>query len=137
MRIHSFGFFGSISIHLSQALLAHLFSFNITWGATRKEVDHSNLFIEVPRIMRRFWLAHLLGFLAILMMIILSSNLLPLEWRISGGNAWAAILPLALVSGCHMLFPFMLNPWFIKYLIEDPPYDLFSLIFKSIVSRRR
>jgi hypothetical protein len=29
-------FFGGMAIHLSQALLAHLFSYDITWGATRK-----------------------------------------------------------------------------------------------------
>ena len=32
----SFFFFGGLSIHLSTALLAHLFSYNITWGATKK-----------------------------------------------------------------------------------------------------
>ena len=56
-------FFGGLSIHLSEALLAHLFSYNITWGATKKEVERSNFFIEVPRILRRFWLALLIGFL--------------------------------------------------------------------------
>jgi hypothetical protein len=45
---------GGLSVHLSQALLAHLFSYNITWGATKKEVERSNFFIEVPRILRRF-----------------------------------------------------------------------------------
>lgn len=34
----SFFFFGGLSIHLSMAILAHLFSYNITWGATTKEV---------------------------------------------------------------------------------------------------
>lgn len=32
----SFFFFGGLSIHLTTALLAHLFSYNITWGATKK-----------------------------------------------------------------------------------------------------
>ena len=42
----SFFFFGGLSIHLSQALLAHLFSYNITWGATKKEVERSNFFVR-------------------------------------------------------------------------------------------
>jgi hypothetical protein len=63
MKAHSFFFFGGLSIHLSQALLAHLFSYNIMWTATKKEVERSNFFIEVPRILRRFWLAFVAGFL--------------------------------------------------------------------------
>ncbi|KAG1743596.1 uncharacterized protein EDB91DRAFT_1038930, partial [Suillus paluster] len=49
-------------VHLSTALLAHMFSYNITWGATKKEVEHSNFFIEVPRIFKRFWLTFVLSF---------------------------------------------------------------------------
>ncbi|KAH9172535.1 glycosyl transferase family group 2-domain-containing protein [Lactarius sanguifluus] len=105
-----FFFFGGLSIHLSQALLAHLFSYNIQWGATKKEVEKSNFFIEVPRILRRFWLSLVLSFLVIVMMIIFSSSLMPLAYRIPG-NAWAVLFPLALVAGCHILFPIVLNPW--------------------------
>ena len=56
-RRPSFFFFGGLSIHLSQALLAHMFSYNITWGATKKEVERSNFWLEVPKILKRFWLA--------------------------------------------------------------------------------
>lgn len=49
----SFFFFGGLSIPLSQAILAHLFSYNMTWGATKKEVERSNFFKEVPKIMKR------------------------------------------------------------------------------------
>ncbi|KAH9062580.1 glycosyl transferase family group 2-domain-containing protein [Lactarius deliciosus] len=105
-----FFFFGGLSIHLSQALLAHLFSYNIQWGATKKEVEKSNFFIEVPRILRRFWLSLVLSFLVIAMMIVFSSSLMPLAYRIPG-NAWAVLFPLALVAGCHILFPIVLNPW--------------------------
>ncbi|KAH9023007.1 glycosyl transferase family group 2-domain-containing protein [Lactarius hengduanensis] len=105
-----FFFFGGLSIHLSQALLAHLFSYNIQWGATKKEVEKSNFFIEVPRILRRFWLSLILSFLVIVMMVIFSSSLIPLAYRIPG-NAWAVLFPLALVAGCHILFPIVLNPW--------------------------
>ena len=110
MTTHSFFFFGGLSIHLSQALLAHLFSYNIVWGATKKEVEQSNFFIEVPRILRRFRLALILSFLAIVMMILLSTSLVPLGYQIPG-TAWAVLFPLAVVAGCHILFPIVLNPW--------------------------
>ena len=32
----SWFFFGGLSIHLTTAILAHLFSYNMTWGATKK-----------------------------------------------------------------------------------------------------
>ncbi|KAG1781357.1 glycosyl transferase family group 2-domain-containing protein [Suillus placidus] len=48
-----FFFFGGLSIPLSQAILAHLFSYNITWSATKKEVERSNFFKEVPKICKR------------------------------------------------------------------------------------
>jgi hypothetical protein len=39
-------FFGGLPIHVSIALLAHLFSINITWGATTKEVEQSTFWVE-------------------------------------------------------------------------------------------
>ena len=53
----SWFFFGGLSIHLSTALLAHMFSYNITWGATKK-VRLSLLFrfkigTHAPRMYRR------------------------------------------------------------------------------------
>ena len=53
MRFPSFFFFGGLSIPVSQAILAHLFSYNITWGATKKVVERSNFFKEVPKILKR------------------------------------------------------------------------------------
>lgn len=49
----SFFFFGGLSIPLTQAILAHLFSYNISWSATVKEVHRSNFFMEIPKIIRR------------------------------------------------------------------------------------
>ncbi|KAG5643831.1 hypothetical protein DXG03_009562 [Asterophora parasitica] len=106
-----FFFFGGLSIHLTTALLAHMFSYNITWGATKKvrnlvlvpsphfisilqEVERSNFWIEVPRIWKRFWLAFLLSFTAIVAIIVLSTSAVPPEWQIPG-SSWAVILPLA------------------------------------------
>lgn len=90
----SFFFFGGLSVHLSVALLAHMFSYNITWGATKKEVEQSNFFIEVPRILKRFWLAFLVSFAAFAAIVVLSLDIVPAGWRIPG-DYWAVILPLA------------------------------------------
>ncbi|KAI6111464.1 hypothetical protein EDD16DRAFT_1521953 [Pisolithus croceorrhizus] len=53
-------FFSGLSVHLTVALLAHMFPYNITWGATKQEVEQSNFFIEALRILKRFWAAFFL-----------------------------------------------------------------------------
>ncbi|KAF9462750.1 glycosyl transferase family group 2-domain-containing protein [Collybia nuda] len=103
-------FFGGLSIHLSTALLAHLFSYDMTWGSTVKEVERSTFWIEVPRIWERFKLSFIICFACIIMMIVFSTEAVPFEWQIPGWN-WALIIPLSLVVGCHILLPIVLNPW--------------------------
>lgn len=103
-------FFGGLSMHLSTALLAHMFSYNITWGATKKEVERSNFWIEVPRILKRYGRIYLICVLAIAAIIVLSTTAVPPAWRIPG-TSWAVILPLAICAGGHILFPIVLNPW--------------------------
>jgi hypothetical protein len=105
-----FFFFGGLSIHLSQALLSHLFSYNITWGATKKEVERSNFFIEVPKILKRFRVALIICTITLAGMFILSTSLVPVGWQVDSTD-WAVILPLAIVVGSHILFPIVLNPW--------------------------
>ncbi|KAJ7659258.1 glycosyl transferase family group 2-domain-containing protein [Mycena polygramma] len=105
-----FFFFGGLSIHLTTALLAHMFSYNIQWGATKKEVERSNFWIEVPRIWQRFRMAFCICFALIAMMIVLSTPVVTPAWQIPG-TSWAVILPLAIVCGGHILFPIVLNPW--------------------------
>ncbi|PPQ70784.1 hypothetical protein CVT26_014719 [Gymnopilus dilepis] len=103
-------FFGGMSIHLSTALLAHMFSYDMTWGSTGKEVELSTFWIEVPRIWKRFKLTFTICFAIIAMMIIFTTDLVPFEWQIPGWN-WALIIPVSLVVGCHILVPIVLNPW--------------------------
>ncbi|KAI0771442.1 glycosyl transferase family group 2-domain-containing protein [Irpex lacteus] len=105
-----FFFFGGLSIHLSQALLAHLFSYNITWGATKKEVERSNFWLEVPKIVKRFWIALVSCIIVSAAMIVLSTDAIPIGWRIPGTD-WAVIFPLAITVGSHVLYPIVLNPW--------------------------
>ena len=87
-----FFFFCGLSIHLSQGLLAHLFSYNTTWSATKKKVERPN-FIEVPRILRRFWLALVISFLMFAMTVVSSTDLVPPGWQIPGID-WAVIFRL-------------------------------------------
>ncbi|KAJ7850350.1 glycosyl transferase family group 2-domain-containing protein [Mycena leptocephala] len=102
-------FFGGLSIHLSTAILAHLFSYDMTWGSTVKEVERSTFWIEVPRIWQRFKLSFIICFMAIAMMIVMQSNAVPFEWQIA--TNYALTIPLSLVVGCHILLPIVLNPW--------------------------
>jgi len=105
-----FFFFGGLAIHLSQAILAHLFSYNMTWAATKKEVERSNFFKEVPKILKRFWLALLISTIIIAGVVVLSLPLVPVQWRVDG-EGWAVIFPLVVPASCHILFPLVLNPW--------------------------
>jgi len=106
----SFFFFGGLSLHISGAILAHLFSYNITWGATKKEVEFSHFFKETPAILKRFWASYTISFLTLAGMAVLSLPFVPLEWRV-GSSSWAVVFPVAIQAGCHILYPIVLNPW--------------------------
>ena len=80
----------------------------MTWGATKKEVERSNFFKEVPKIFKRFWFSWLVAWILVIAMIILSTPIVPLAWRIDS-SGWAVIFPLAVVVGCHILFPVRLS----------------------------
>jgi hypothetical protein len=101
-------FLGGLSLHVSQALLAHMFEVDMTWGATAKEAEFSNFFIEVPKVLKKFKFSMLFSLLSILAMIVLAKGtFIPPDWRIKD---FVAILPMATVSGSHMLLPIVLNP---------------------------
>jgi hypothetical protein len=101
-------FLGGLSLHVSQALLAHMFEINMTWGATAKEIEFSNFFIEVPKVLRRFKFSFAFSMFAIIGMIVLATgDFVPHDWRIKD---FVAILPMATVAGSHMLLPIVLNP---------------------------
>lgn len=91
-----------------------MFSYNITWGATKKEVERSNFWLEVPKILKRFWLAFVICIGIFVAMAILSTDIVPPGWQIPGWE-WAVILPLTVTAGCHILFPIVLNPWFMIF----------------------
>ncbi|KAJ7634171.1 glycosyl transferase family group 2-domain-containing protein [Mycena polygramma] len=110
----AFFFFGGLGIPVSQAILAHLFSYNISWSATIKEVQRSNFFKEIPKILKRFWFPLLVSICIIAGMIVCSTTIVPLEWRVTGAS-WGVIFPLSIVASCHILFPIVLNPWLMVF----------------------
>ncbi|KKA26508.1 hypothetical protein TD95_004246 [Thielaviopsis punctulata] len=101
-------FLGGLSLHVSQALLAHMFEINMTWGATSKEAEFSNFFIEVPKVLRRFKfsISFSVAFMTI-MVILARASFVPWDWRITD---FVAILPMATVAASHFLLPLALNP---------------------------
>lgn len=101
-------FLGGLSLHVSAALLAHMFEINMIWGATSKEAEFSNFFIEVPRVLKRFKYSFAISFLGIVAMIVLSvGSFVPYTWRITD---FVAIYPMGIVWGSHILLPIVLNP---------------------------
>jgi hypothetical protein len=46
-------FLGGLSLHVSQAIPSHMFEIDMTWGATSKEAEFSNFWIEVPRVIKK------------------------------------------------------------------------------------
>jgi hypothetical protein len=101
-------FLGGLSLHVSQALLAHMFEIDMTWGATSKEAEFSNFFIEVPKVLKKFKFSMLFASLFIAGMVILAvAPFIPYSWHITD---FVAILPMATVAGSHLLLPLALNP---------------------------
>ena len=90
----------------------------MSWSATKKEVERSNFFKEVPRILKRylfrffflrlfeltdglgvlssFWVPFAVSVVLIAGVVVCSTSLVPLEWRANGAG-WGAIFPLVFV----------------------------------------
>ena len=101
-------FLGGLSLHVSQALLAHMFEINMTWGATSKEAERSNFFIEVPKVINKFKYSIFFAVFGIVAMIVLATaSFLPYDWQI---KSFIAILPMSTVTASHLLLPIVLNP---------------------------
>jgi cellulose synthase/poly-beta-1,6-N-acetylglucosamine synthase-like glycosyltransferase len=101
-------FLGGLSLHVSQALLAHMFEVDMTWGATSKEAEFSNFFIEVPKVLRKFKWSMTFALLGMIAMILLAgAPFIPFSWSITD---LIAIVPMATVMASHLLLPIVLNP---------------------------
>ncbi|PVH99985.1 hypothetical protein DM02DRAFT_709863 [Periconia macrospinosa] len=99
-------FFGGLSFHISLAILAHMFSIDMNWGATAKEKDDSNFFMEIPKIFFRFKWMYMIMVPMIGAMIYLGC-FAPHGWEIQG---FTSVTPMSSIVISHCLFPFALNP---------------------------
>ncbi|KAI0152929.1 glycosyl transferase family group 2-domain-containing protein [Xylariaceae sp. FL1272] len=99
-------FMGGLSLHLSQAILCHFFSIDMTWGATAKEIEEVNFVDEVPRLLKRFKGTFVFCF-TVTGLILAGYFGFPHEWRIT---YFSSIWPLAWTAGMHFLLPVVLNP---------------------------
>jgi len=99
-------FFGGLSFHVGQALLAHLLHIDMQWGATSKEKENSNFFQEVPKLLWtfRYMYAFVVLFSGAMIYLALYA---PAGWRITD---FTVIVPMAVVVGSHALTPLCLNP---------------------------
>ncbi|RAL65938.1 hypothetical protein DID88_005599 [Monilinia fructigena] len=101
-------FLGGLSLHVSQALLAHMFEIDMSWGSTSKEAEFSNFFIEVPKVLKSFKFSMIFSLIGIVLIVVLSTaSFIPYDWRIQD---FVAILPMATVTSSHLLLPLALNP---------------------------
>ena len=99
-------FLGGVSLHVSQAILSHMFSVNLEWGATAKEVSNTTFFAEVPKLLKKFKGTFIFCFLMAALMVG-GAQFFPPLWRI---DAFIAIFPLSNVVVSHFLLPIALNP---------------------------
>ncbi len=99
-------FLGGISLHVSQALLCHMFSIDMSWGATAKEITETHFFDEMGKVLKNFKYMFIWCLLCCGAMIYLAVAAPPL-WRI---NFFTAIWPLSTIVVSHFLLPIALNP---------------------------
>ncbi|TKX22066.1 hypothetical protein C1H76_5699 [Elsinoe australis] len=101
-------FLGGLSLHVSSALLAHMFEYDMQWGATSKEAEWSNFFVEVPRVLKSFKYSIAFAVMGIVGMVVMATApFVPWDWRI---DDFIAILPMSTVVFSHLTLPIALNP---------------------------
>lgn len=99
-------FLGGVSLHVSQAILSHLFSIDMSWGATAKEVENTTFFKEIPKVLKNFKFTFIFCIGCAAMMIVLAVAVPPF-WRI---DLLIAIWPLCTLIFSHFFLPIALNP---------------------------
>lgn len=65
-------------------------------------------------------------------MIITTSSLMPSGYRVSNIEV---TFPMGLVTACHLLWPFVLNPWFISFsvsLVMNGSYETNGHSFRRV-----
>ncbi|KAI4203022.1 MAG: hypothetical protein LQ346_001869 [Caloplaca aetnensis] len=99
-------FLGGISLHVSQALVCHMFSIDMSWGATAKEVENTTFFEEIPKLIKKFKFTFIWCFICAGGMIYLAVAPPPF-YDIKGITA---IWPMTTIVASHFLLPIVLNP---------------------------
>ena len=99
-------FLGGVSLHVSQALLCHMFSIDMSWGATAKELVDTTFFEEFNKALRKYKVTFIWCIATSALMVYLA-KFGPPFWRI---DFFTAIWPLATVVTSHFLLPIVLNP---------------------------
>ncbi|KAI9835223.1 MAG: hypothetical protein M1837_003884 [Sclerophora amabilis] len=100
-------FLGGLSLHVSQALLCHMFGINMTWGATSKELDSTSTFAkEWKKLLVEFRGTFVFCFFSVAIMVV-AAHFVPPLWRFNDFNA---VFPLSVVVASHFLLPVVLNP---------------------------
>ena len=104
-------FLGGISLHVSQALLSHMFGIDMSWGATSKEAENTTFFAEVPKIIKKFKITFLFCIGCAAMMIVMA-QFVPELWRI---RLFISIWPLSTIVFGHFFLPIALNPGLMRF----------------------
>ncbi|GAB7358644.1 hypothetical protein MBLNU230_g3874t1 [Neophaeotheca triangularis] len=99
-------FLGGISLHVSQALLSHMFGIDMSWGATSKEETQTTFFKEVPKVIKSFKFTFIFCIAATVMMICMAT-IAPYFWKI---DLFISIWPLGTIVFSHFFLPIALNP---------------------------
>ncbi|EIW68701.1 hypothetical protein TREMEDRAFT_11927, partial [Tremella mesenterica DSM 1558] len=105
-------FFTGMSMPMSFALVSHAIGYNMTWSTTVKSVEKSNFFLQLPLIWKRFWPQLVFFTIVIVGVIITSTSVVPPGYRVGSLEVW---IPISLIAGSHILWPFVLNPWFLSF----------------------
>lgn len=104
-------FLGGISFHVSQALLWHMTSVDMDWGATAKDMEILPFFEEFPKVMRKFRFSFVFCFVTAAGMIACAYSV-PQIWQIKN---FTPVFPLSSVVGSHFFLPLILNPNLMRF----------------------
>ena len=111
-------FFSGMSMPMSAALVSHLVGYNMTWSSTVKSVEKSNFFLQLPLIWRRFYPQLVFFSLFCVTMGICASSIVPSGLRVT---SMEVLVPGGMIAATHLLWPFVLNPWFISFSVSLRP----------------
>jgi hypothetical protein len=104
-------FLGGISFHISHALVWHFCDWDMTWGATAKEVQSIPFFREIPIVLKKFkWM--FAWCLCTAAAMVYCAYGLPPTWQI---RFFTPIYPLSCVIVSHFLVPVVLNPNLMRF----------------------